>query len=152
MTIEHKNITNTNLHEAKGASAATTDTVLHASSGVNAWKFQEFALNLHIADLVTNTTYYLATPYAGTITSITSVIDNAFTTADCVITAKIGTTAVTSGVLTITQSGSAAGDVDTVSPSGANTLTANQAVNFVVTGSNTTATACTITVILRRTA
>jgi hypothetical protein len=116
------------------------------------WKFQEFALNVTIPDIVANQTYYLATPYAGTITSITSVIDNAFATADCTITARIGTTNVTTGIIIIATSGSAAGDVDTVSPSGANTLTANQAVNFVVTGSNTTATACTITVILRRTA
>ena len=152
MTIEHKNIANAELHETKGVSAATTDKILHASSGTGTWKFQEFALNLQIANLVTDTTYYLATPYAGTITSITSVVDNAFTTADCVITAKIGTTAVTGGVLTITQSGSAAGDVDTVSPSGANTLTANQAVNFVIASSNATATRCTITVIIRRTA
>ena len=152
MTIEHKNITNAELHETKGVSAATTNQTLHANAGAGAWKFQEFALNLHIADLVTDTTYYLATPYAGTITSITSVIDNAITTADCVITANIGATAVTSGVLTITQSGSAAGDVDTVSPSGANTLTANQAVNFVIASSNATSTRCTITVIIRRTA
>ena len=152
MTIEHKNITNAELHEAKGVSAATSNQTLHANSGTGTWKFQEFALNLHIADLVTDTTYYLATPYAGTITSITSVIDDAFATADCTITAKIGTTAVTSGVITITQSGSAAGDVDTVSPSGANTLAANQAVNFVIATSNATSIRCTITVILRRTA
>jgi len=152
MTIEHKNITNAELHEAKGVSAATSNQTLHANSGAGLWKFQEFALNVTIPDIVANQTYYLATPYAGTITSITSVIDNAFATADCTITARIGTTNVTTGIIIIATSGSAAGDVDTVSPSGANTLTANQAVNFVVTGSNTTATACTITVILRRTA
>tara|TARA_R110000787_G_scaffold249106_1_gene354704 strand:- start:716 stop:1174 length:459 start_codon:yes stop_codon:yes gene_type:complete len=152
MTIEHKNIANAELHETKGVSAATTDKILHASTGTGLWKFQEFALNITIPDIVANQTYYLATPYAGTITSITSVIDNAFATADCTITARIGTTAVTSGAITITQSGSAAGNVDTATPSGANTLTAGQAVNFVVTGSNSTATACTITVIIRRTA
>ena len=152
MTIEHKNIANAELHETKGVSAATTDKILHASSGTGTWKFQEFALNVTIPDIVANQTYYLATPYAGTITTLTSVIDNAFATADCTITAKIGTTAVTNGAITITQSGSAAGDVDTVSPSGANTLTANQAVNFVIASSNATATRCTITVIIRRTA
>jgi len=152
MTIEHKNISNAELHEVKGVSTATTNKTLHATSGAGVWKFQEFALNLHIANLVTDTTYYLATPYAGTITSITSVIDNAFTTANCVITAKIGSTAVTNGVLTITQSGSAAGDVDTATPSGNNTLTAGQAVNFVIATSNATTTRCTITVIIRRTA
>ena len=133
MTIEHKNIANAELHETKGVSAATTDKILHASTGTGLWKFQEFALNITIPDIVANQTYYLATPYAGTITSITSVIDNAFATADCTITARIG-------------------NVDTATPSGANTLTAGQAVNFVVTGSNSTATACTITVIIRRTA
>lgn len=152
MTIEHKNITNTNLHEAKGVSAATTDEILHASSGVNSWKFQEFALNLDIATLVTDTSYFVTTPYAGTITSISTCIDNAFATADCTVAAEIGGTAVTDGSITITQSGSAAGDVDSVTPSALNILAAGGAIEIVVSGTNTTATRCHVTIIIRRTA
>lgn len=150
MTIEHKNITNVNLHEAKGASTAATDSVLHASSGVNAWKFQEHAVNLDIVDLVTDTSYFIPTPYACTITSITTCIDNAFTTADCSVLAEIDGVAVTNGAIIITQSGSAAGDVDTVTPTALNTTAAGGSIEIVVSGTNATSTRCHVVLILRR--
>ena len=71
----------------------------------------------------------------------------ALLTGDATVTASIETiaddgtvsadTAVTGGVLTLTQAGSAEGDVDTVSPTDANTLRDGDVLKFVVGGTNT---------------
>lgn len=91
-------------------------------------------LHLDIADASAEAVYYLVSPHAGTISAVYSVIDSAVLTADVTITGKIGATAITNGVVTITQSGSAAGDIDIATPTAANVVTAGQAINFTVTG------------------
>lgn len=96
-------------------------------------------LNVQLADLSTASTCYVVSPVAGTISKIYSIIANAITTADSVITGKIGSTAITNGAITITQSGSAAGDVDSATPTAANTVVAGSNINFTTNGaSNTT--------------
>jgi len=91
-------------------------------------------LCLDIADGSADATYFLVAPWAGSITGIRTVIDGAVSTADITITAKIGSTGMTNGVVTIATAASAAGDVDTATPTAANTVTAGQAINFVVAG------------------
>ena len=91
-------------------------------------------LSLDIADGSAEATYYLVSPHAGTISLIYSVIDGAVSTADITITGNIGATAITAGVLTIATAASAAGDIDSATPTAANVVTAGQAINFVVTG------------------
>ena len=91
-------------------------------------------LCLDIADGSADATYYLVSPWAGAITGIRTVIDGVVSTADITITAKIISTGMTNGVVTIATAGSAAGDVDTATPTAANVVTAGQAMNFVVAG------------------
>ncbi len=91
-------------------------------------------LSLDIADGSADATYYLVAPFAGAITKIYTVIDGVVGTADITITAKIGSTGMTNGVVTIATAASAAGDVDSATPSAANVVTAGQAMNFVVAG------------------
>jgi len=91
-------------------------------------------LTLDIADGSAEAVYYLLSPHAGTISKIWTVTDAAVATADITITAAIGATGVTNGVVTIATAASAAGDVDSATPTAANVLTAGQAVNFTVTG------------------
>lgn len=97
-------------------------------------KLTQAYLCLDIADGSADTTYYVVSPVAGTISAIYTVIDGVVSTADITVTGKIGSTAITNGVVTITQSGSAAGDVDSATPTAANTITAGAALNFVVAG------------------
>ncbi len=85
----------------------------------------------------TGNVYRFVSPVAGTITKLTSVLEGALTVGDATITASIGGTPVTGGALTITQAGSAAGDIDTAVPSAANAVTAGQAVALTVAGANT---------------
>jgi len=84
----------------------------------------------------TNGTYQLSPfGFAGTITELRTVLKaGAVTTNDAVCTFKIGTTDITGGAITIAQSGSAAGDIDSASPSAANSFTAEQYLAVVVSG------------------
>lgn len=76
---------------------------------------------------------------AGTIVGISNVIDAAITVADAVLTFEIGGTAVTGAAITITQSGSAIGDVDQSTPSALNVIAAAEAIEIVKDGGSTTA-------------
>jgi hypothetical protein len=108
-----------------------TGGAINDASGVG---LTEEVLTLDIADGSAEAVYYLVSPHAGSISKIWTVIDDVVSTADITITAKIGATAVTNGVVTIATAASAAGDVDSATPSAANVVTAGQAVNFTVTG------------------
>lgn len=91
-------------------------------------------LHLDIADGSAEAVYYVVSPHAGNITKIYTVTDGAVGTADITITAAIGATPVTNGVVTIATAASAAGDVDSATPTAARAVTAGQAINFTVTG------------------
>jgi hypothetical protein len=117
-------------------------------------------LETHLTVQVTNLVgasakvYGFASPVAGTITKIQSRLAGAaLTTGDATITGKIGSTAITNGALTITQSGSAEGDIDVANPTAANTVAVGSNVNFTVGGTNDAAAAfAVLTVTIRRTA
>lgn len=97
-------------------------------------ELNETILNIDIADGSADADYYVVSPHAGTISKIWTVIDGAVGTADITVTASIGGTAVTNGVVTIATAGSAAGDIDSATPTAANTVTAGQAIKLAVAG------------------
>lgn len=65
-----------------------------------------------------------AAPFAGRITRFWSQLQGGAINGDAVVTGKIGATAITTGVLTLTASGSAAGDIDTAYPTALNIVAA----------------------------
>lgn len=88
-------------------------------------------------------------PFNGSVVSIYSVANGALATGDATLTAKIGATAVTTGVITITQSGSAAGDVDSCTPSALKTFSAGDLLSITGGGASTAiATADVVMVLL----
>lgn len=96
--------------------------------------------------LGTAATKYFVVPYDCKLVKVYSCINGGLTTADETITFYNGAgTAVTGGVITITQSGGAAGDIDYCTPTANNTFTAGQYCKFVVGGENGTATTAYIT-------
>jgi len=97
-------------------------------------ELNQYSLTLDIADGSAEGVYYLVCPHAGAIAKIYTVIDGAVSTADITITAAIGVTGVTNGVVTIATAASGAGDVDVATPTAANVVTAGQAINLTVTG------------------
>lgn len=107
-------------------------------------------LTTSIADISTAGQIYVVSPVAGTITKIYSVINGAIGTANAVLTPKIAGTAITSGAITVAFSGSAAGDVDSSTPTAANTITAGAAIEIETDGasSNTVEVILTIEITL----
>lgn len=94
-------------------------------------------VQVRIADISTAGQEYVAPGFRGKITKAVSSLGGAIGTADADLTLKIGGTAVTGGVITVTQSGSAAGDVDSVVPTGANTFTASDSIEVETDGAST---------------
>lgn len=81
--------------------------------------------------------YRVVSPVAGTIKKLWSVLEGALTVGDATLTGKIGATPITDGAITITQAGSAAGDVDSATPSAANVVAAGDVISVTVGGTNT---------------
>lgn len=94
-------------------------------------------ITVYVPDVATAGQTYVAVPNAGTIVKFTSTLQAAITGADELCRLRIGGTLVTDSQITITQSGSAAGDVDTATPTANNVVTANQALEVEYDGAST---------------
>jgi len=99
-----------------------------------------------IADISSAASTWAISPVAGDIVAIYTVIDGAITVGDAAITFEIAGTPVTNGGITIAYSGSAAGDVDSSTPSAANTVTAGQAIEIITDGGSTDAAKATVVI------
>ena len=153
--VQHNTMTGADLHEPKGVGSASANTV-YVTDGAGSGTHQKIStaqidstfknlnlvtLNIHHDDLSTATSHFIVSPIAGTITKIYSVIDRSLAGSDTVLSFEIGGVAVTGGDITITQSGSAAGDVDSSTPSAANVVAAGQAIEVISDGGTSTGTA-----------
>jgi len=83
-------------------------------------------------------TIRLVMQVAGTITTISSTITGALTGGDPTLTGEINGTPITTGVITIANAASAAGDIDTVTPSAANVVAIGDEVTFIVAANSQT--------------
>jgi hypothetical protein len=95
---------------------------------------------LRVATLVGTGVYRQISVHAGRVVKIWSVTEGVLTTGDATLTCKINGAAITTGVLTITQAGSAAGDIDTAVPTAANVVAVGDELSALVGGNNATAT------------
>ncbi len=136
MPVEHNILTGASLHEPLGIdSAGTVDAgKVITPSAVSAG--EGVVRNLVESEVLTKKTYItMAFPsidtvtdifypinFAGVIENIRTAINASFSGADTVLTGKINGIGITNGAVTIIQSGSAAGDVDTATPTANRTL------------------------------
>ena len=112
-----------------------------------AQEIDERALSFDVT-LGTADDQHIVIPWNCNVTKIYSVIDAAPTTADETLTFKNNAgTALTGGVITITQAGSADGDIDSATPTANNSFTAGQKMTVSIGGENGTAAGCQITVV-----
>lgn len=130
--------------------------VLEAGSDVSG---TPIVLHVPALDLVgaNAATWYYRHPVgarSAVIQSIDTRLSGALTTGNATITAAISTdgvnfTAVTGGVVTITQAASAAGDLDSATPTAARTLAAGNVLRLAVGGTNDAVRTAAVTVHLR---
>ena len=151
MAVEHSTLTGSDLHEPKGAAAANSGEIYIANgSGGGAWTAHnnKVVLNTRIDNISAASSAWVVTPVAGTIAKVYSVISGAITSGDATLTAKIATVSVTNGAITVANSGSAAGTVDSATPSGANTVTLGQAIEIATDGGSTNSISAVITFVV----
>ena len=119
---------------------------------MGAHELRKVVLNFYISDVSTAGQIYVPIPsgFDGDVVEVRSALNGAITGADATLTLKIGGTAMTNGTLTITQSGSAAGDVDVANPSGANTVRVGEAIEIETDGGSTGAVAVSGTIVIAR--
>jgi hypothetical protein len=139
MAVEHSTLTTTDLHEPKGVAAANADEIYIADGAASgAWTAGDnnIYLSVHEADISTAGSVWIPSPCTGTITKIQTIIDGAIATGDATLTFEINGTLITNGAITVTQSGSAAGDVDSSSPSAARTLAIGDKLECITDGTS----------------
>lgn len=109
-------------------------------------------LSGYLADISTAGQCYIPVPddAAGEVIEIRSVINGAIGTGDATLTPKIGGTAMTNGAITVTQSGSAAGDVDVSRPTSARTVAAGDSIEIETDGASTNTIEVWFTVAIKR--
>jgi hypothetical protein len=155
----HSALTGSDLHEPIGVAAASADTV-YVADGAGSGTHQKVAAgqisatsvkNVNkvfvthvIDDISTAGSHWVVPGIAGNIVAISTVIDGVIATADCAMTFEIGGVVITSSAIRI-ASGSAAGDVDTSTPSAARAVTAAQPVEIISDGASTNTVRCTVT-------
>lgn len=116
---------------------ADLDDAAEARGNLGVENWVPFA-GLNLVGATADSFYYVHPTGApdATIESIDTRLSGALTTGNAVITASIDGVAVTNGVVTITQAGSAAGDLDVASPTAANVISAGQVLRLLVSGTN----------------
>ena len=156
----HETLTGSDLHEPKGVAAATVNKV-YVSDGAGSGTYQQVAaaqintssvknvnkvfITYTLDDISTAASHWVVPGIAGDVVGITTVLHGVIATADAAMTFEIAGTAITGSAITVAYTGSAAGDVDTSTPSAANTVTAAQPVEIITSGASTNTIKLTVT-------
>ena len=103
-----------------------------------------------IDDVSTASTVRIPVPDAGKVIKITTVLGGTIATANAAVTAKVNTTNMTGGAITVAYSGSAAGDIDTVEPTAANHVVEGDYIALATDGASSNTHSLHYTIVVRR--
>ena len=110
----------------------------------------DYFITSTIADISTASSTFVPVPDGGRVVKIITALQGAIGTANAAITFEIGGTAITGGGITVTQSGSAAGDVDTAEPSAANEVAEDGTIEMITDGASSNTIKLVVTFVIRR--
>ena len=110
----------------------------------------DYFLHAEIADISTASSTFVPVPDSGKIIKIITALQGAISGGDAAISFEIGGTAVTGGGITVANSGSAAGDVDTATPTAANEVAEDGTIEMITDGGSTGAKKLLVTFVIRR--
>jgi hypothetical protein len=94
--------------------------------------------------------YYLASPIAGTITNLQTILNAALATGNATATVAINGTNITGGVVTMVQASSAAGQVNSAQPTALNTIAVGDQIKVTIGGTSTATGGATLTLTVAR--
>ena len=148
--VTHSSLTGADLHEPKGVETANSEDVYVADgSGSGSWKGQTLLLSKKLTDISGSFDRYIPLPVACRVVHITTAISAAISGSDLVLTFK-NAAAASMGTVTVTQSGSAAGDIDTLTPSSNNTFAVNTAIEIEGNGGPSSHVDLDVAILLER--
>ena len=152
--VNHSSLTDPLIHEPKGVASASVGKVYVANgSGSGTWTSKETlvgeTLTGYIDNISASSTVYVPIPFAGTISKVVTVLEAAISSANATLTVK-NAAAASMGTITVAQSGSAAGDVDTLAPSSNNTVAADSFITIASDGGSTNSATLRFVVVLDR--
>ena len=110
----------------------------------------DYFLHAAIADISTASSTFVPIPDGGKVIKIITALQGAIGTANGGITFEIGGTAITGGGITVTQSGSAAGDIDTAEPTAANDVSEDGTIEMITDGASSGTKKLNVTFVIRR--
>ena len=110
----------------------------------------DYFLTSKITNISASGSTFVPVPDRGKVIKIITSIKNAISSANAALTWEIGGTAMTGSAITVTQSGSAAGDVDTSEPTAANDVAEGGTIEMISDGGSSTACECVVTFVIRR--
>ena len=153
--VNHSTLTDPYLHEPKGAASASSGDVYVANgAGSGAWTAKETLIELSLEGYLENVSavekVYVPIPFSGTVVKILTVLEAVISSSNSTVTVK-NAAGSSMGTLTITASGSAAGDVDTLVPVSNNTVTADSFITVESDGASTNTAKLRFVVVLDRT-
>jgi len=152
--VNHSTLTDPYLHEPKGVASASSGEVYVANgSGSGTWTAKETLIELslegYLEDVSSVETVYVPIPFAGTIVKVLTVLEASISSSNSTVTVK-NSAGSSMGTLTITASGSAAGDVDILEPTTNNTVTADSFITVESDGASTNSAKLRFVVVLDR--
>ena len=110
----------------------------------------DYFITAEIEDISTASSTFVAIPDGGKVVKIITALQGAISGADAAITFEIGGTAMTNSAITVANSGSAAGDVDTSEPSAANRVEEGGTIEMITDGGSTGTAKLLVTFVIRR--
>jgi hypothetical protein len=152
--VNHSSLTDPYLHEPKGVATATSGDVYVANgSGSGAWTAKQTLIELsiegYLEDVSSVEKVYVPIPFAGTVSKVLTVLEASISSSNSIVTVK-NSAGSSMGTLTITASGSAAGDIDTLAPTSNNTVTADSFITIESNGGSTNTAKLRFVVVLDR--
>lgn len=152
--VNHSSLTDPYLHEPKGVATATSGDVYVANgSGSGAWTAKQTLIELsiegYLEDVSAVEKVYVPIPFAGTVSKVLTVLEASISSANSIVTVK-NSAGSSMGTLTITASGSAAGDIDILTPTSNNTVTTNSFITIESDGGSTNTAKLRFVVVLDR--
>jgi hypothetical protein len=148
--VTHSSLTGADLHEPKGVATANSEDVYVANgSGSGAWKGQTLLLNKKLTDISSSFDRYIPLPVACKVVHITTALSAAISGSDLVLTIK-NAAGSSMGAITVAQSGSAAGTIDTLTPASNNTFAVNTALEIEGNGGPSSHVDLDVAILLER--
>ena len=110
----------------------------------------DYFITAEIEDISTASSTFVAIPDGGKVVKIITALQGAISGADAAITFEIGGTAMTNSAITVANTSSAAGDVDSSEPSAANRVEEGGTIEMITDGGSTGTAKLLVTFVIRR--